>query len=797
MGRKNSKAKGGPKISAHKLKNIKGKKLSSGKRTKSKEITQARKKLQVRIRKRLSNKGDGSVKEPEAVIEDVLDMIPEEDLPHLRQENFRNAYYLVNAAKTKDRESDSLKRKKGKKSQIEDSDDDLELQYEQNFSESKERMSKEKALLPIKTQKGLHYPTVPFNSKDSESVVTSAIITTPVVKNDKHNDSDDEYENAPEVTTAMLLARRERKLAEYKVRIGVLCSAFLEDPEHRLQTLDGVLAFMETKEACVLLAVPKLAALSLLAIFKDVLPLYPIKHSTDEGVKLKKDTRQLQSFEAGLLKKYKMYMQKLEKFVGKYCPKRSKDNLSEAELKLGKIALMCMCGMLESHPYFNLSVNIVNFIVPLLNHWCADIRETVTNSIRTLFRIDKRGEISYEIVRRINVLVKSKFKSGSGQIRKDVLDVLLALRIKEADLEKEKEEEANTGGRKMTFEQRKMLSKRQRKKAKELVQLEKELLEASAEESKSRKAHFLTEITKSVFTIYFRALKTSPRSQILSCVLEGLSKFAHVINIDYFGDLLKVLQGILTDHEVQERQFLLCISTVLAVLEGQGAALTMDPAAFHKHLYKCLINLRCGKVQSNTALALRCIRLASGRKKVPAPRAVAFAKRLGTLALQVEHHDALATIQQLKHVMRLHPNSSVLLDCEGAGASGVYLPELEDPDHCCAQSSTLWEVVPLMTHYHPWVSAAALGVVETEKSTLPGQVAQMSPELIAESFDPLDMEFTPKLKTPSTNLPRKSRPRSIIFKPRTEYFSQAMGSSELNQDISDCPVTKLSYVSLP
>lgn len=68
-----------------------------------------------------------------------------------------------------------------------------------------------------------------------------------------------------------------------------------------------------------------------------------------------------------------------------------------------------------------------------------------------------------QIVRRINMLVKSKYKPGkTGFLRKEVLDVLLVLRIKEADLEKEKEEES-TSGRKMTFEQRKMLSKRQRK----------------------------------------------------------------------------------------------------------------------------------------------------------------------------------------------------------------------------------------------------------------------------------------------------------------------------------------------
>lgn len=135
----------------------------------------------------------------------------------------------------------------------------------------------------------------------------------------------------------------------------------------------------------------------------------------------------------------------------------------QPELKLGKIALQCMCRMLESHPYFNLSTNIVNFIVPLLNNWNPELRQIVTDTVRNVFRNDKRGQISYEIVRRINVLIKTKYKAGKdGMIRKDVLDVLLFLRIKEADLKREKEDEA-TPGKKMTFEQRKMMSKRQRK----------------------------------------------------------------------------------------------------------------------------------------------------------------------------------------------------------------------------------------------------------------------------------------------------------------------------------------------
>jgi nucleolar complex protein 3 len=58
-----------------------------------------------------------------------------------------------------------------------------------------------------------------------------------------------------------------------------------------------------------------------------------------------------------------------------------------------------------------------------------------------------------------------------------------------------------------------------------MVLLEKELLEASAEENKTRKSKCLTQITNIVFTIYFRILKHDEVNEsLLSAVLEGLSK---------------------------------------------------------------------------------------------------------------------------------------------------------------------------------------------------------------------------------------------------------------------------------
>ena len=65
-------------------------------------------------------------------------------------------------------------------------------------------------------------------------------------------------------------------------------------------------------------------------------------------------------------------------------------------------------------------------------------------------------------------------------------------------------------------------------------------------------------------------------------------------------------------------------------------------------MYLCV-----GVVTSDADVALRCCQFAMKRNKMPAPRAVAFAKRISTVATQVEYNDALGLLIQLKHVLRV------------------------------------------------------------------------------------------------------------------------------------------------
>ena len=90
-----------------------------------------------------------------------------------------------------------------------------------------------------------------------------------------------------------------------------------------------------------------------------------------------------------------------------------------------------------------------------------------------------------------------------------------------------------------------------------------------------------TESLKLLFVLYFSILKNPRPTPLLPGALQGISRFAHLVNIDFFKDLLKVLKGLISleedesgedeskdAREIQHR--LLCIVTAFELLSGQG-----------------------------------------------------------------------------------------------------------------------------------------------------------------------------------------------------------------------------------
>jgi nucleolar complex protein 3 len=153
-----------------------------------------------------------------------------------------------------------------------------------------------------------------------------------------------------------------------------------------------------------------------------------------------------------------------------------------------------------------------------------DVRFLICSAFKKLFKDDKKGEISLHAVRQVNHLIKNK---RHHQIPPDCLDILITLRIKDINLDREKEEEISRYKTLTRKEKILIMSKNERRRRKKIERLEKEIVIARAEHSKGSKTKYQTETVKLVFTIYFRILKMAPKSGLMGVVLQGLAKYVY------------------------------------------------------------------------------------------------------------------------------------------------------------------------------------------------------------------------------------------------------------------------------
>jgi nucleolar complex protein 3 len=82
-----------------------------------------------------------------------------------------------------------------------------------------------------------------------------------------------------------LLVERNKVLKQKKLHIGTLSAGVLENPEEKVTNLRTLIQLMDDNAPEVYFTVRKLATVSLLEVFKDVLPSYEIKKIDSEGVK--------------------------------------------------------------------------------------------------------------------------------------------------------------------------------------------------------------------------------------------------------------------------------------------------------------------------------------------------------------------------------------------------------------------------------------------------------------------------------------------------------------------------------
>ncbi|KAJ3089734.1 Nucleolar complex protein 3, partial [Quaeritorhiza haematococci] len=682
-------------------------------------------------------------------------------------------------------------------------EDEEEAEYEKRPRQANEEWSKSDSAnavprLPIIDGKGrlqkLETPLVVENVK--EVVALEETLAKPEKKKDQKKDNKQAKKPLPAKKTQKspleeqdpTVVDHSRTFVQVQEQLADLATALTADPEANIGSLKVLRDIVSSPDN----RVKKVALLTLLAVFKDIIPGYRIRQLTDKEktVKVSKEVKKLRQYEQTLLSNYQAYLSTLESTIETQLGKLKKSNTTapskhsngsnrntdgSGDTSLLIVAIKCMTDLLTSVTHFNFRINLMTAVVNRMTvRTPSEVSILCCNAIRTLFENDESGEASLEAVKLISKMVKTK----NYNVGEEILQTFLHLRLKD-ELVIQKDDQSGVGQKKRKKDQEHK-SRKTRKLEKYTSEVEKELKEAEAVYDREEKHKLQTETLKFVFVTYFRILKHKESSPLLPAVLEGLSRFAHLVNVDFFEDLLGVLKKIALsqyqrylgvkdaggkgDNEESSdgldnrpaaqraRSALHCVVAAFQLLTGQAEVLNIDLRDFCNSLYAQMMVL---PMMGNTSAKLSspsgnvdpslahmesehsktCLELVlhgfelllCKKKQVPVERAAAFAKRLAAVSLHLPSNAALACLCMLRSLFLKYPRLEPLLETDGRLGTGVYRPLLDDPDLCNAFATNIWELTPLMTHYHPTVRKSASYLASLSVSGMASSGSSLKP----------------------------------------------------------------------
>ncbi|KAI8840332.1 CBF/Mak21 family-domain-containing protein [Chytriomyces cf. hyalinus JEL632] len=536
--------------------------------------------------------------------------------------------------------------------------------------------------------------------------------------------------------------------------LAELASAIIESPEDHMGNLKQMRTIADNPDS----TIQKLGLLSQLTVYRDIVPGYRIRPLTDaeKSVQISKDVKKLRAFEEGILTHYQAFLQQLEVSLRKNC-----STGPGADGSVAIVAMQCMSELLTTLTHFNFRVNLLSAIVSKMGTRSpVEVGAIACNALCKLFDEDVSGEPSLEAVKLIARMIKNK----DFRVDEVVLKTFLHLRLK--DEMALPDGVMDKDGKKVDSKKRKdqkqpHVSKKMRKVQKKDGEIESELKEAEATYSAEEKQKNHSETLKFVFLTYFRILKNAESSPLVPSVLEGLSHFGHLINVDFFADILALLKKITVSQYEQyatgtvassasAKTALHCIVAALLLLSGQGEAVNIDLKDFNMSLYcqlsrlplsvnssdarimdgadetrigvekDAVISKRMSDVHSRSEIELVLMGLDllfCRKKQIQIDRVASFIKRLASVSLHLKPNAVLACLSLQRALFVKHTRLQQLLDPEERLGTGVYKPYLDDAELCNPFATSLWELTLLMKHYHPTVRQFAKHVANTHCSS--------------------------------------------------------------------------------
>lgn len=524
----------------------------------------------------------------------------------------------------------------------------------------------------------------------------------------------------------------QEALHKIEIIIGAAASAITGAPEYNLSKLRDLLQclnkielgpFNGREHKNTVLGLHRLIARASTRIYENIIPNYRIRQNQSEenaSVKLSKEVIKIRQYEKTFSSIYKNhYLDYLKRMLD--CVKKKpsstfytnliETNAEDREL-LAETAVECYGRILAAHPHFNyrdqIIQNLVHYNAQTRHRKCAELAH---HYLSKALRADKLGEVSLEITSAICDITKKLRLSLSASLFQTLLNLKL-IDVKQADQDAKEKAKAE---RQKVAELKKKQSRKERKRQKKMKKLKNELLEAEAHVTVDQKLKYHKTILKKLFVTYFRLLRyheelmgekgeTKKFVKLLPPVLEGISKFAHLIDIDICNDMFPLIKMLLENTTVTTNCKLHCLSTVFVLYKTLESELSrVDPDGFYRDFYYILENLNAHSMnQTELTSLINCIHLMliKRAKQVTVSRFCAFVRRLLILALNIPPAFAPQLLETIRIMFLQRPQVKALLDsanCRDYG-SGQFDMDVSDPDHCHADSSVAWEMHLLLEH---------------------------------------------------------------------------------------------------
>ncbi|XP_034213294.1 nucleolar complex-associated protein 3 isoform X2 [Prunus dulcis] len=457
--------------------------------------------------------------------------------------------------------------------------------------------------LPVKTLDGqLYYRTATKASKASENDPTeeeaSGAADKSIVKLTKAErraklkkskkeakkqgkEAEPEVEQTPQeavlaevkedLTTEEAFESKKNKLAE----LGI---ALLADPASNIKSLKEILQICKDNNH----AIVKLGLLSLLAVFKDLIPGYRIRLPTEKELEMKvsKDVKKMRLYESTLLSVYKAYLQKLAAL--------------EKQSSFQHVAFRCICTLLDAAPHFNYRESLLGVVIRNIGSPDDVVRKLCCSSIKSLFTNEGKhgGEATVEAVR----LIADHVKAHNCQLHPDSVEVFLSLSFDEdlgraARNDEKHKPQSKKSKKKKHYEEARQLKENDKKRSRQ------ELLTKTREEvAADYKAVALapdvmerrgmqTEALSAVFETYFRILKHTMQSSASRDQGEVLA------------EALKIMLCEDRQHDMQKAAAF--VKRLATFSLCSGSAESMAALVTLKHLL--LKNVKCRNLLENDA----------------------------------------------------------------------------------------------------------------------------------------------------------------------------------------------------